>query len=254
MNRFFLNASFGALALAAPLFSASNAFAGTTCHTSRGDVTIKDISTCHFDVSGGCSAQCTPVEFTATCSATCTNMPVTTCTNTCETKCSTSCTTAPTTFSCKDYCTTDCTASCMASCTGDGCTASCSASCDTQCTQRCTAHPGKTDCTTECGDSCTASCTVEANIKCDTDCTAALTGGCTTKCSDPQGALFCDNQYIDISSVSDCDFTLDVSASGTIKAGCSAAPGGSSPFGLPAGLAAMAGLGLLVARRRRRQI
>lgn len=251
MNRSFLNASFGALALVAPLFAASNALAATTCRTTSGAVvTIKDPSTCHFETAGGCTSQCTPVNFTATCSAMCTASADTTCTNTCDTTCQTTCTKSPDTFSCKDYCTTECSAQCMAKCTGDGCSAECSAGCDTQCTEKCTVHPGKTDCKTACQDSCTGSCTVEANISCDTSCTSMLTGGCTTKCSQPTGGLFCDSQYIDIGAVTDCDFSLSVTATGTLK-GCSAAPGSDVPCGLPAGLVAVAGLGLLVARRRR---
>lgn len=257
MNRLFLNVSLGALALAAPLLAASNAFASATCTTSKGVVTITDTTSCHFETAGGCSSKCTPVSFTATCDGTCTATADGTCTSTCDTKCNTECTKQPDTFVCRDYCNVDCQAGCTSSCTGDKCSSQCQASCDSKCTEKCTVHPGATDCTTKCSDCCTGSCTVQANVKCDTDCTTSLTGGCTTKCSQPSGGLFCDGQYIDISSVSDCNFTFTVNASGTLtgnatSSGCSASPLNGTPFGLPAGLAAIAGLGLLVARRRRR--
>jgi MYXO-CTERM domain-containing protein len=94
---------------------------------------------------------------------------------------------------------------------------------------------------------------VEANIQCNLTCTSALTGGCTTKCSQPTGGLFCDGQFIDVSDITDCNFSLDVTAtvSGDLKSGCSVAAGSSAPFGIPAGLSVVAGLGLLLARRRR---
>lgn len=255
MNHFFLNASLGALVLAAPLLSASSALASTTCETSRGVVTINDPTSCHYEIAGGCTSKCTPVSFNATCSGTCSATAESTCTDTCQTKCNTECTTQPDTFVCEDYCAVDCEAGCASTCTGDNCSAQCSASCDTHCTETCTVHPGATDCTTMCQDSCSGTCTVEANIQCNMDCTTALTGGCTTKCSEPSGALFCDDQFIDISTVTDCDFSLSAEASGTVaggvKAGCSVAPGQSPPFGIPAAITAIAGLGLLFARRRR---
>lgn len=255
MKRIFSNISFGLLALAAPLLSASNARAAATCTTSQGEVTINDTTSCHFETAGGCTAKCTPVNFTATCGGTCSASADATCTDTCTAKCTTACTTTPATFSCKNYCSTDCQAGCMGSCTGGNCAAECSASCDQQCTEKCTVHPGSTDCTTECADSCTGSCTVEANATCDVNCATMLTGGCTTKCSQPSGGLFCDGQFIDISDVSNCNFSFSVNASGQltgdVKAGCSMAPGPSAPFGLPVGLAAIAGFGLLVVRRRR---
>jgi MYXO-CTERM domain-containing protein len=87
---------------------------------------------------------------------------------------------------------------------------------------------------------------------CDQSCVSALTGGCTTKCAQPSGGLFCDNQYIDIAAVTDCTFTLTTTTKTTLSTSCAAAaPGTGSPAGFPAGLAAMAGLGLLIARRRR---
>jgi MYXO-CTERM domain-containing protein len=84
---------------------------------------------------------------------------------------------------------------------------------------------------------------------------STLTGGCTTKCGTPQGGLFCDDQYIDVAAITDCSFSLDVTTTttspGTISTSCAAAPGGGSGFSFPAGIVAIAGLGLFAARRRR---
>ena len=49
------------------------------------------------------------------------------------------------------------------------------------------------------------SCTAKANVDCDVSCQATgyanceamLTGGCQAQCTTPQGALFCDGQYVD---------------------------------------------------------
>ena len=104
MKRFFLSVSLGTLALVAPLLSASEARASSaTCKTSGGTViSIVDPSTCHFETGESCTSQCTPVNYTTTCSTMCTSTPVTTCTETCDTKCNTACTTSPTTFTCHD--------------------------------------------------------------------------------------------------------------------------------------------------------
>lgn len=251
MNRFIMNVSLTVLTVVPSLLSASNAFAATTCTTTQGVVTIIDPTSCHYETAGGCTSLCTPVNFTATCDGTCSATATTTCSDTCQTTCNTECTTAPATFVCKDYCVPDCEAGCSAKCTGDTCVTDCSASCDTHCTETCAVHPGATDCTTLCQDSCSGTCTVEADMQCKMDCTTALTGGCTTKCAEPSGGLFCDGQFIDINAVTDCDFKFNVAVAGKVKTACSVVEGPSAPFGIPAGLAMMAGLGLTLARRRR---
>ncbi len=243
------------IALSAPLFITSSAFAEFTCKTSKGDVTIHDTTTCHFETSGGCSAKCTPVSFTATCGGKCKASASGSCTETCNTKCKTECTKQPDTFVCKDYCSVDCKASCSGSCKGNNCSSQCTAGCDTKCQEKCTVQTGATDCDTKCNSSCDGSCTVEANIQCDVDCTTDLTGGCTTKCDKPQGGLFCDNQYIDVNDVSDCNFEFSVKGqvTGDVITKCSTAPGTPTPIGTPVGVAAIAGLGLVIARRRSRK-
>jgi MYXO-CTERM domain-containing protein len=257
MKRSILRFAPAALLFAASMSAASAASASATCTTSKGEVTINDTTSCHFETSGGCSAKCTPLAFTATCGGSCSASADGACTSSCETTCNTECTKQPDTFTCKGYCTVDCQSGCASSCSGDTCSTQCQASCDTRCAEKCTVHEGATDCTTKCQDSCTGACTVKANIACDVDCTSALTGGCTAKCSQPKGGLFCDGQYIDISDVSDCNFSFSVNASGELTGDaalgciCRGAPGRAAPSGPAAGLVALLGVGLLAARRRR---
>src|SRR5438105_1420269 len=60
-------------------------------------------------------------------------------------------------------------------------------------------------CQAKCEASCSGSCTAKANVDCDVSCQATgyanceamLTGGCQAQCTTPQGALFCDGQYVD---------------------------------------------------------
>jgi len=256
MKQISFGVALGTLALTASLLSASDALAGATatCKTSGGTVvSITDPSTCHFETGATCSSQCTPVNYTTTCSTMCTESASTTCTNTCETKCNTACTTMPATFTCKEQCSTDCHAGCMAGCNGSDCDTECSAGCDSQCTQKCQEHPGSTDCTTQCQDCCSGSCTVQANISCDETCVSMLTGGCTTKCSSTQGGLFCYGQFIDIDAVTDCTFSISImtTTTGSLSTTCAAAPGNDGRGAVPAALVAIAGLGLFAARRRR---
>jgi hypothetical protein len=99
-------------------------------------------------------------------------------------------------------------------------------------------------------------------VDCNADCTVDLQGGCQAKCSQPEGALFCNGQYVDVvGSLQDClDYlsTLEVEVNAHAEAeasvSCAAAPGSSSsaPFA-GTGLAALvAGVGVAAARRRKR--
>jgi hypothetical protein len=104
-------------------------------------------------------------------------------------------------------------------------------------------------------------------------CEADLQGGCEAQCTSPDGALFCDGQYIDagdqlrncldyLEGVLQIDVEGYASASGECsgntcsgeaEAGisCSASPSSASKSGLGALAGVVLGLGLLVARRRR---
>jgi MYXO-CTERM domain-containing protein len=99
-------------------------------------------------------------------------------------------------------------------------------------------------------------------------------GGCEAQCEEPDGALFCDGDYVDagdrlkecmdyLEGVLKIDVTGYASASGECRGGtcqgeaeagvsCSAAPARTTPWNLGALGGAALGLGILVARRRRR--
>jgi hypothetical protein len=110
----------------------------------------------------------------------------------------------------------------------------------------------------------------------EANCEADLKGGCTAHCSDPNGALFCDGNYVDTgNNLQNCidalnailDVKVTASASGSCEgntcqgeakasaSACDVSPGGwglsasLAPLGLA--LAAAAAVGARVRRRRR---
>jgi MYXO-CTERM domain-containing protein len=99
---------------------------------------------------------------------------------------------------------------------------------------------------------------VDANFDCSLDCKAEMQGGCEIDCEEPGGALFCDGQYIAIQDVPACvaylidnlevSFAAEASLTGSFSA-CSYSVPSSSPYGVGA---LLAGLALIVARRRRK--
>jgi hypothetical protein len=104
-------------------------------------------------------------------------------------------------------------------------------------------------------------------------CRADLQGGCEAQCSKPEGALFCDGQYVDAGNrLDEClnylegVLKIDVqgwasgsaecqngtcTAEGEAGLSCTAAPATHTPFDGRAIAFAAAGLGLLMARRRK---
>jgi hypothetical protein len=201
----------------------STAFLGVATPANAGivescGVDISAGSQCEMRVEGGCTASCTPVNFTAQCSADlyvgCNGMCTATvdvgCTTTCTAACETQCQVEPAKFDCAASCRADCGASCDARCAGaaDGnrCRSSCNSTCSGECEARCSATPPSADCKTKCDASCNGSCKADANMDCQIDCQAKsfvscetdLQGGCETACSKPDGALFCDGQYVDV--------------------------------------------------------
>jgi hypothetical protein len=221
-------------------------------------------TTCEVLVSGGCTTQCEPIRFVGACDARCEASASVDCTASCSASCAAECTVDPGSFDCQASCTADCGASCMASCTDADCEAQCMGSCDARCEASCEAVAPTADCTARCEASCEGSCTVEANLDCTGTCAAELSGGCTTQCEQPDGALFCDGQYVAASDVEECidqllalGFDVDASATGSCSGGtcmasasasCAASPGRTNGAGLTVlGFLAIA----LVASRRR---
>ena len=138
-----------------------------------------------------------------------------------------------------------------------------------------TVTPAEANCQAKCDASCSGSCKAEANADCQIDCQASgfadcqveLEGGCKGHCSEPEGALFCDGNYVDAgNNLQECIaalqalFNIEVYADGSAmcsgntcmaegEVGCSCTSNGAGDLPL-----AVLGLGFVaVAVRRRRR-
>jgi MYXO-CTERM domain-containing protein len=294
------------LALAGALAAASFVTpAGAASIADCGQINVDATETCTAEVKGGCTAQCTPIHFEAACAGkleaecetSCSKLPDVSCTGSCQADCNTQCTVTPAQFSCEGSCTAKCEGTCSAKCSGtasarttDGgasadakgeCMASCKSTCGGECHGSCTGTPATADCQGKCAASCKGSCTADLNMDCQTtcqsksyvSCQAELEGGCKTQCTQPEGALFCNGQYVDHGgNAQSCIDALnaylkakvDVSATGScsgntcqgqasISTKCSVTTPAQSTdtTGAGAALGALVGLGAAARRRRR---
>jgi len=196
---------------------------------------------CKVEVSGGCTADCTPLNLEVGCKGGCTEQvpPDTMCTTYCDSSCSSTC--DPSAIDCMAGCHGECDQSMTSICQQKTPTADCvtqaKAQCDVHCQQSCSGAPS--NCPGQCQACCVGSCTGQINYQCDFDCFANLQGGCTVQCQQPAGAIFCDGQYVHASDVGACitylatqGVTVDVSARGSVQcngAGCESA--GSASVG-----------------------
>lgn len=241
---------------------------------------------CTVEVEGGCTAKCEPIAFEAQCAAEltvgcnggCNATADVGCTGTCQGSCEADCTEGQfdCQATCEGNCTADCAGNCMGSANGGECNASCEATCQSECSANC--NVTAPDCTAQCQGCCQGECRAEANIDCQIDCQASgyvdckaeLQGGCEVACSEPEGAVFCNGQWVNTSNVESCvaaieaAFNIEVSYSAecsgnTCKAEASAscAMSPESPaapgFGSAALLLGLASAGLTVSRRLRRR-
>jgi hypothetical protein len=259
MRRSLAKFLFGALALAAPLFVANQAQAGVCGWLADGQVS------CELDVTGGCKARCTPLNYT--CSGECNASIDVGCTTTCEADCKTKCEVDPPSFSCTENCQVTCEGDCTTVCKGNAdmatCISQCKGSCEGDCSLHCQETPGSASCTTKCQASCQGECHAQANLDCEVQCqggcSADLEGGCKVACDDPQGALFCDGQYVTVDNLDDCSafVEVDVACSGNkctaTCTACSTAQAANSPLDFAAVGAMALGCGLIVTRRRRKK-
>jgi hypothetical protein len=248
--------------LAAPLaLFSSAAMAADPC----GNIELVASGSCEFvTVAGGCVGQCEPINLTAACDGQCTVQASAECSGGCELDCKAKC--DPGHIDCTGSCKSSCYASCTGTCSDTGCRDECEASCDNRCEVSCEAQ--LPSCEASCQAACNASCSVQANVQCHADCTARLEGGCQLQCQEPRGALFCNGQYVDVTSDFDACITyletkgLNVNVAATCNGlGCSATVGcalakegvGADREGLgAAGIAALLGaVGLFASRRRR---
>ncbi len=257
-----------------------------------GNINVQASAMCQVSVEGGCEAQCTPINCSVTAFADCQGGCQASVSAECEARidvaeCMAQCEVDPGRFdcsaSCSAGCEVDCGASCearceansdQASCMGE-CQASCNATCSGECSARCDVEPPEASCEARCEATVEGRCRADANFDCQIDCQAGLTaecvGGCMAECQTPEGALFCDSQYIDHdNNLEDCiralnarlNVEVDASssaacgggscsaeASGSVSSDCSVSPGRRSEAPL---LAWLALLGTVVARVRRR--
>jgi MYXO-CTERM domain-containing protein len=207
-----LGVGIAAAALVATVAMPTTAFAGLAA---CGDIHVEANAQCEVLVEGGCEAQCEPVRLEAACSAElyancegqCTAEASLECRGSCEGNCVADCDVQPAQFDCRASCNADCQGECSASCSSNDseCRAACEGTCSASCDGRCEATPPSASCEAKCEASCEGSCEGAANVDCQVDCQAGgfamceadLQGGCEAQCRQPEGALFCDGQYID---------------------------------------------------------
>jgi hypothetical protein len=274
-----------------------NAHAGLD---SCGNIDVEASAECKVEVEGGCTAHCEPPQvrlacagkLEASCEGECSATAQASCTAECDVSaCEAKCTAKPAEFNCSAQCQVDadahCAGECMAEAAGSEararCTASCKATMSAECDASCQGQGPEVDCKARCEASCKGSCTGEARANCQVDCQSKgfvkcegdLKLDCEAQCTKPEGALFCDGQYVDHGgNLEDCVSSLeawisgqvDVSASGSAmgecmngtceaeaegeaSASCTTVPGGPAGFG--AALMGMMVAGAALGRRRR---
>lgn len=284
----------------APIFAAAALAAATFGFASSADAARLDAcngielsanANCEMRVSGGCTAACEPVNFRVQCAADlyvgcngqCNAQVEASCTVGCQAGCEAECNVNPGAFECSASCRADCGASCTGACAADPnsaqCRASCEATCGGECDARCEVTPPSADCKAQCEACCTGSCDAKANLDCQidcqadafVDCEAELKGGCEVACQRPEGALFCDGQYVDVgeqidSCVAQLESLLQIKVEGYAsgnaqcsggrctaegEAGVSCAQSaGNTSSGAAAILGAIAAFGLALGRRK----
>ena len=267
-----------------------------------GNIDVEANAQCEVQIESTCKLSCTEPKLEVSCAAqleaSCTQMgkceidASVDCTGSCDLKgCEAECNVNPGSFDCEGECKAEASGKCDAECKGEAagsqahgeCVASCKASASAECHGSCMGTPPSANCQAKCQAKCDASCTAQARAHCQVDCQAKgyaqcegeLKAQCEGECTKPEGALFCDGQYIDHggnlqSCISEIDGWLkahvDASAQGSAmgecnngscqgeaegsaKASCAMAPGAPAG-GLGTALLALTGAAV-VARRRR---
>jgi len=248
-----------ALLAASMAFGIQTARAGTRADC--GNIELLAVGECHLEFSGGCKSKCEPIRFVAACDGRCDANVSAECTGSCEADCKASCEVEPAEFECSASCQANCGSQVAMECGDDqACVAYCETACASNCDAQCGVVPPEANCESRCQASCGGSCETAAEFDCSYACSAEIQGGCETDCDAPEGALFCDGQYIAVSNFPGCleylseNFEIHVEAHAEAHAdlqACATVPGRDRGSNLP-GLAALASaLGLLVARRRR---
>ena len=252
------------LSVSLGLFAADASADSNPC----GNIEFTSISECHLEASGGCEAECTPLKLVASCDGQCNASLSASCTGSCQADCEADCNVQPAQFSCQASCESSCQANITARCQGEadqaGCQSYCDAMCQSDCQGQCNVVPPSADCKAKCQGSCSGKCETDANFDCSYKCSADLQGGCKVACEEPSGALFCNGQFINVTSIPACadyllshyNYSFKVETSGTVSldgSSCAIDPGPSAPAG---GLLAAFGAivtGLVARRRMRRE-
>jgi hypothetical protein len=224
---------------------------------------------CKVEVSGGCTAKCDPLKVTAACQGGCTATATqSNCTNNCGTKCIQECN--PAQLDCFVGCHAECDAPVEAQCVSKGgvkdCKVQAQAQCDMHCKDSCKVPPS--NCDEHCNTCCQGSCDTQLNFDCDLSCTAKVEANCDVACAKPEGAIFCNGQYVNATDLKACitylatrSIKVDTSASGSLSCsgtdcagvgelkGCST---GASANGYGFGMLAVVGTAMLRRLSRRR--
>jgi hypothetical protein len=187
---------------------------------------VEGLSTCRIEPPGiTCDAKCTPLSAQTTCarqlftecSPQCTVQVVSTEVQVCADSCVTQCNVNPGSFDCSatcgGKCTADCSAKCATSAGSASCTASCQASCSGYCDADCRAVFPSMTCQEKCQKSCHAVQVARVNMDCQlkchtveryTNCQTKISGGCKAQCQTIEGALFCNEQYVNTTTLQRC--------------------------------------------------
>lgn len=285
-----ITSALSAVALLSAVFLAPHA-AHAKALDQCGGVFLSINSQCEFKPIQECQTTCatTSVEQVCaqktynTCSESCTTSDIKSCTKTRTDSCSKQCETISSKSS-NEVCVSECSDSCTASAVSDhrfnGDQGRCHKNCEHDCNAHCessSTSDQSTDCETKCLSIVENQCTEEVNrdcvLECQTnnyqDCETQTVETCNTTCKDKGGALFCDGQYIEASDLQACadqlasefSFTIDVSAHAVVtgtnketadKVSTKCSFGTPTRGGSEAALGALAVLGVVLARRRRR--
>jgi hypothetical protein len=243
-----------------------------------GNIAVEYRSDCVVEPPGiTCEERCTPVRVETSCASQLRTVCAEECTTTiveeevevCSTDCVTECELNPGGFdcdlSCRGRCSGNCSSRCSTNSDATHCLASCRANCAASCSGGCQLVLPSASCEEICTPSCrsevrareTVACQIQCQDKLFTECEDRLVGGCKTDCRSVEGALFCEDQFIDhgdnlqqcIDALQDFEVTVEGGFTFT-AAGCALEPRSSQAPVAP-GLLLLGGLALLGWRRRR---
>lgn len=246
-----------------------------------GNIAVEYRAECNLEPPGvQCETLCTPLAVESSCASelrtVCANECTTTiteevvkvCENSCVTECELNSGSFDCDVSCQGRCSTDCSTRCQGSSSGAHCLASCRANCAASCRGGCNLVLPSATCEQICTPSCrseiqareTVECQVQCQDKLFTECEQRLVGGCKTDCQTTEGALFCEDQFVDhddnlqdcIDALENIEITVEGGASFTVStSGCTLTQIEDAPA-WPVATLLLGVLAVLVRGRKRR--